>query len=35
MNNNIKNYEAYKTIGEVAKELNLKDKKQVIYKLTL
>ena len=23
MNNNIKNYEAYKTIGEVAKELNL------------
>ena len=27
MNSSVKNYEAYKTIGEVAKELNLKDKK--------
>ena len=35
MKSNLKSEDAYKTIGEVTKELGLIDKKQAIYKLTL
>ncbi len=33
MKNDIKDKDAYKTIGETAKELNLIDKKQAKFKL--